>query len=105
VDEVHNKLGSWLCTSYLAVLPKFETQTMVRRQHRKIHSKTARIILTRAHYRFRQRLFHKAELHSWCQIIVCDEAYTSKTCGACGTLNQKLGSNKTFKTLVRGERL
>jgi len=59
-------------------------------------------MLTWAHYRFRHRLLQKAELHPWCQIIVCDEAYTSKTCGACGTLNQKLGSNKTFKCAACG---
>ena len=39
---------------------------------------------------------------SLCQLIVCDEAYTSKTCGACGTLYQKLGSNKTFKCAACG---
>jgi len=33
VDEVHKKLASWLCTNYRTVLlPKFETQTMVRQR-------------------------------------------------------------------------
>jgi hypothetical protein len=36
-------------------------------------------------------------LYSWCTVIECDEAYTSKTCGKCGKVHAKLGSNKTFK--------
>ena len=32
-----------------------------------------------------------------CKVIECDEAYTSKTCGYCGTINYKLGSSKVFK--------
>ncbi len=37
-----------------------------------------------------------AALFPWCIIIVCNEAYTSKTCGQCGSLHNKLGSSKTF---------
>jgi len=32
-----------------------------------------------------------------CTVIVVDEAYTSKPCGACGTIHQKLGGNQVFK--------
>lgn len=97
VDELHKKLATWLCENYRVVLiPTFETQRMVRRRNRKLRSKTARGMCTWSHYRFRQRLKEKAELFPWCTVIECDEAYTSKTCGACGKLHQKLGSNKTF---------
>ena len=50
-----------------------------------------------AHYRFRQLLLAKAELFPWCTLLVCDEAYTSKTCGECGELHAKLGAAKTFR--------
>lgn len=99
VDEVHKKMAAWLCDNHRVVLiPKFETQRMVRKgANRKLHSKTARGMCTWAHFRFRQRLLSAAELRPWCKVIVCDEAYTSKTCGRCGELHEKLGANKTFK--------
>ncbi len=39
----------------------------------------------------------KAEMFPWVNVVVVDEAYTSKTCGSCGELNNKLGGNKVFK--------
>jgi len=103
VNEVHKKLSTWLCENYRVVLiPKFETQNMVRRRHRKLSSKTARGMCTWAHYRFRQTLLSKAELYPWCKVVVCDEHYTSKTCGACGQINPTLGSKKTFDCVSCG---
>ncbi len=73
VKEVHKKLSTWLYENYRVVpLPKFETQQMARRRHRKLCSKTARGMCTWAHYRFRQTLLGKAELYSWCKVVVCD---------------------------------
>src|SRR5207248_9290664 len=57
---------------------------------RKIHSKTARQMLTGSHYRFRQYLLHKSR-------VICTEEYTSKTCGCCGVINRNLGSSKTLQ--------
>lgn len=97
INEVHKKLSTWLCRNYRVVLiPKFDCSRMIRRANRKIGNKTARGMCTWAHYRFRQMLISKSELYPWCKVIVCDEAYTSKTCGQCGSLNQTLGSKKSF---------
>lgn len=97
IKEVHRKLAVWLCENHRIVLiPNFETQQMIRRKARKLRSKTARGMCCWSHYAFRQLLLNKADLFPWCRIIVCDEAYTSKTCGGCGLINDKLGSNKTF---------
>ncbi len=85
------------CENYRVILlPKFETQNMIRRRNRKLSSKTARGMCTWAHYRFQQTLLNKAELFPWCTVVVCDEHHTSKTCGACGQINSSLGSKKTF---------
>jgi transposase len=36
------------------------------------------------------------------QVIECYEDYTSKTCGQCGVLNQKLGGHKVFNCPEEG---
>lgn len=104
VDEMHKKLVKWLVRNYrLVLLPRFETQDMVRRfdedenwRGRKIRSKTARAMMTWSHYRFQQRLLNKTREFTQCRVVICDEHYTSKTCGNCGFIHEKLGGNKTF---------
>jgi len=98
IDEVHKKLAKWLCENYKVVLlPKFETSQMLRRGQRKLNSKSARAMATWAHYRFRQRLLQKSNMYNGMSVVVCDEAYTSKTCGHCGELSTTLGGSKVFK--------
>ena len=98
VDELHKKFVKWIVEQYHTVLlPEFQTQKMARRADRRIGSKTARAMLGWSHYRFKQRLLNKTREYPWCKIIICDEHHTSKTCGKCGYLHQKLGSSKTFK--------
>jgi putative transposase len=94
---MHKNLAKWLCEKYKVVLlPLFETSSMIRRGQRKIHSKTVRGMVTWSHFRFRQKLLHKVRAYKERKILICDEAYTSKTCGQCGSLHQKLGGSKTF---------
>jgi len=76
-------------------LPVFESSKMVIKGQRKINSHTA--MLTWAHYRFKQRLLNKSREYNQCHIVLTEEPYTSKTCGRCGWLHQRLGGNKTFK--------
>ena len=104
IRDIHQKVADWLCKTYSVILlPKFETSRMVRRRKdgkrvaRKITKKTVRTMLTWSHYKFRQLLLHRAKRESDCTVIICDEAYTSKTCGACGKINDKLGGSKVFK--------
>lgn len=91
VDEIHHKAARWLCTMFDVILiPTFETSQMVS----KLHSKTARAMLTWAHYRFKQFLTQKAvELKA--QVVEVSEAYTSKTCSRCGSV-QEIGSRKVL---------
>jgi len=97
IDEVHKKMSTWLCTNYRVILiPKFETQNMIKKVNRKIGSATVRGMCNWAHYRFRQMLLSKVELYPWCKVIVVDEHYTSKTCGCCGVIKHNLGTNKNF---------
>ena len=105
VDELHKKLSTWLCRNHRVVLiPKFAVKRMTARQggKRRLHRKTSRGMYTWGHFRFFQRLIAKSKLFSLCTVIPCDEAYTSKTCGKCGTINPKLRSQKIFKCSTCG---
>lgn len=97
VDTLHKNLAKWLCENYCFVLiPEFKQQGMVKKFDRKIKSKTVRNMLTWSHYRFRQRLIQKSREYPCCEIKVVTEEYTSKTCGKCGWIHEKLGGNKVF---------
>lgn len=99
IDDLHRRLAKWLCESYRVVLlPVFETSRMVRKGYRRrLASKTARAMCTLSHYRFRERLLAKAREYPDCRVVLTEEPYTSKTCGACGWLHQKLGGAKEFR--------
>jgi len=92
VDEIHHQVAVELCKNYEAIaIPTFETSEMVT----KLRSKTARAMLTWAHFRFRQFLNTKAE-ELGVRVIEINEAYTSKTCTRCGTINN-VGSKTVLK--------
>lgn len=92
IDDLHKKTAHFLVTRFSEiVIPSFETSQMVT----KLRSKTARSMLTFAHYRFKQFLLAKAEEYS-CKVRIVSEAYTSKTCSYCGRI-QNIGSKKRFK--------
>lgn len=89
IDDLHHKAARFLTTRFATVyIPAFETGKMVT----KLGSKTARSMLTFAHYRFAQFLKQKAELLS-CAVNTVSEAYTSKTCSYCGKIHN-IGSKK-----------
>jgi len=91
VDEIHHKTALWLCRNYnIIALPTFETSQMVTR----LRSKTARAMLTWAHFRFKTFVKFKAyEVHA--QVLDMNESYTSKTCTRCGQITN-IGSKKIF---------
>lgn len=96
VDECHKKAACFLTSSYSQVIiPTFESSEMVYKAKRKINSKSARNMLTWAHYRFKHRLKHQAAKRG-SQIIEVTEEYTSKTCSKCGHIHRKLGGYKQF---------
>lgn len=61
-----------------------------------LSSTTHRQVQQIAHPLFRARLMNKAELCGGRRITDCDEFRTSKTCGRCFSVNDKLGSSKLF---------
>ncbi|MBV9385747.1 MAG: transposase [Chroococcidiopsidaceae cyanobacterium CP_BM_ER_R8_30] len=105
IDESHKHIAHYLTNNYrLIFLPTFETSDMVAKAKRKIVSKTARNMLTWAHYRFKQILNHQANKTGALLQIVTEE-YTSKTCTKCGHVHQKLGGTKKFSCPECGYKL
>jgi putative transposase len=106
VDETHKKVSLDLIRKFDTVLiPEFKSKDMAQKKRedgtrRAIRSKTARSLLTWAHYRFRERLQHKALQHGK-EVAVVTEEYTSKTCGKCGHVNATF-SSKTFTCAACG---
>ena len=101
-DEMHHKLARFLVDNFeIILLPTFETSDMVSRSTRKLNSKTARNMMTLAHYRFKMFLKHKA-FEAGKIVIDVNEAYTSKTCSWTGEIVEKLGSKKVIKSLLTG---
>ena len=95
VDDLHHKTALFLCRNFKTMLlPTFETKQMTERAGRAIGSKSARQMLTFAHFRFKQFLKHKAKELS---VVVIDvnEAYTSKTVSWTGEIKE-IGSSKVI---------
>jgi len=97
INEIHHKTAYFLCKNFSVIfLPPFETSQMVS----KLRSKTARAMLTWAHFRFAEFLKHKASEFGTLVVRVC-EAYTSKTCSACGKIHN-IGSKKVMNCTACG---
>lgn len=101
IKDLHNKAVNLLVNSYKVILlPTFDSSLMVIKKRsgnqRKINSKSVRQMLTLSHYRFEQHL-KQAASRKGVIVVLCNESYTSKTCGNCGHVHHKLGGNKIFK--------
>ena len=73
------------------LLPAFEVHGMASR----LYHKTARQLMCWGHGLFKQRLLQRAS-RGTLEVMIVSEHYTSKTCGACGRLDNNLGSKKVF---------
>lgn len=97
VNDLHWKTASFLVKTYDCILlPEFTTSKMVRREGRVINSTTARNMLDLSHYKFKEKLKFLASCYNGKEVIICRENHTSKTCGCCGAINDKLGGSKKF---------
>ena len=98
VHHIHLTLSSELVANYKHVaLGKLNVSPIVKKDRpNPLNSKSNRQLLCWRHYQFRQRLLNRA-VGTDCNVIIQDEAYTSKTCGRCGNINENLGSSLTYK--------
>jgi len=93
VTELHWKFIDYLTKTYDTILlPKFGTQKMVGT----LPPLVSRAMNSLSHFLFRQRLIHKCSERD-CTLVLVNEAYTSKTCGQCGHIDNTLGSAHIYK--------
>jgi len=91
-DDHHYKIIASMTDKYGGViLPLLQTGRLCRG----LKTKTNRQLFGISHYKFLQRMIDKCDEKSLV-FASPDEAYTTKTCGSCGTLNPKVGSSKVF---------
>jgi putative transposase len=100
VNDLHWKTAHFLCSTFKHILlPSYETSNMVRNsipeRARKIRSCTVRKMLSLSPHAFKEKLFYMGT-RMGCKIDIVDEAYTTKTCGMCGTLKE-MGGLKIYK--------
>jgi transposase len=94
VDDAHWKLAHWLCgVADDIVLGKFYVPGIVKGC---LCGSTKWVLLRQRHCLFRQRLLHVAGQYRGVKLHLQNEAYTTKTCTHCGTLNERVGASKTF---------
>jgi putative transposase len=94
VNDLHNQVGSRLCKGYKCIfLPEFGTSKML--QEDLLQSETKRKMSGLAHYRFQQKLKYLGNKYK-SKVVIVSEAYTTKTCGACGKIKDNVGANKTY---------
>jgi putative transposase len=89
ISEIHFKTANFFCKRFqIIAIPPFQSSQMVT----KLRSKTARAMLTWSHYKFLQILKSKANEYS-CMVLIQNEAWTSRTCSACGKIHN-IGGKK-----------
>ena len=97
IKDLHLKTCSWLTNNFKYIfLPKFDVKQMMNKKYRKIGKRAARAMLVLSHFSFKQTLLNMSKAKGN-KVIVCNEAYTSKTCGNCGFLHSKLGGSRVYK--------
>ena len=97
-DNMHYNAICFLFTHWDVVVVSLTSPGgLCERARRPFGSRTARAACAWNHYAFRQKLKSVGQRHGNKHVVEVGEAYTSRTCGLCGTLNHDLGGAKTFQ--------
>ena len=96
VDDLHYQTIGWLLRNHQTVIfPEGNFTSACNKAKRKIGRKSVRALLTWAFARFRERLIHKAQVLGR-NVVIINEAYTSKTANLTGEIVNNLGGRKTI---------
>ena len=80
--------------SSITAVPWLRTADMISRAG-KLAPLTKYVAKSMSHYRFLERLYHKAQLTPKTMVLICGEPGTTTQCGVCGCVH-KVGSGKHY---------
>ena len=69
-------------------LEEIRTELKAKKRKVRLNARVKFVINMLSHYKFKQQLLAKGEEYG-CEIIICGEEYTSKTCGYCGKMSER----------------
>jgi len=94
IRDFHYKTAHYLLQHFRTiVLPRTSSHNW--RTNRLARTTKRRSMMLR-HGMFAARLVQTASDYPGSRVVRCSEAYTSRQCGACGKINDQLGSSKVF---------
>ena len=94
IDELHWKIIKYLTDHYdVILLPRFPVSKMI--QGKKLPKSVKRMMTVFSFYKFLQKMKFKCQMKG-IYLDIVNESYTTKTCTACGYLNE-VGSKKIIK--------
>lgn len=92
MTDFHCKVTKWLCENYTHIfIPRLNFHKMT-----KLHKKPKERLASIEHCALVDRMVNKTRGYPWCKVTQVNEAFTTKTCGRCGTQNHHVGRSKTF---------
>ena len=95
VSNLHNQTAAYLSKTYKTVLlPEFGISKMLKETT--LSSNVKRELMSLRFYDFKQKLNHLCSMNN-SKLIIVSEAYTTRTCTQCGTLNNNIKGKKTFE--------
>lgn len=90
--DLHYKTINFLGNYEYVFLPTFKVKDIAKN----LDKRNTRSLMFLSHFSFKMRLANKTSEFGN-KVIICNEAYTSKTCTKCGKENNELGSSKVFE--------
>lgn len=94
IADMHWKIINFMVSNWdVIVISDFKTASILKLKY--LAKITKRVLTSLSHFTFQQRLKSKCE-EKGKTVLFVNEAYTSKTCCQCGTLNHTLGASKVF---------
>lgn len=96
VDDVHWKAANYLAQNYDTILiGDMSAKSVIRGKSTGLAASVKRSMMALSLFRFHQRLVFKAQQYR-SQVILVNEAYTTKVCSCCGTINENIGTQRIF---------